>query len=266
MIYLLQDKNESDAMQIEIEELKIVLDELSNTEKLYNHQYETVKSTDFLSMSDDKKELYKKSAIPVGSIEFVQSFLSSVHDINKMNPIEIPKCLRLPHLLMRDYYICTYDQLPKNGNYFIKDVSRLKSWAAIGKIEEFLADDKLDNKDKIFQVSSVINIISEYRVFVSGNNIYGIQFYDGDPTVMPNEIEIKKIKEMVLRWSCDKNCPGAYTMDVAVIRSTNNTRELVLIECHPFCAVGTYGCRGAFLPKMYQLGLSWYIKHNDKIT
>ena len=51
-----------------------------------------------------------------------------------MCPIEIPVCLRLPHLLLRDYKVVPYEEIPREGNYFVKDVSQLKNWTYLGEM------------------------------------------------------------------------------------------------------------------------------------
>lgn len=264
MIYFLQDYSESDALEIEIVEL---ISELKQNN--CGHNYQIVNSSHFVNYDDSvhSRNWIRQNAIPVGSIEFVQAFLREFHAISHMNPIEIPECLRLPHILLRDYKIVPYDQIPRDGEYFVKDVSRLKNWTYLGSMRglfspEFSQDDI--NPNHLFQVSDTLPILSEYRVIVIEDRIYGIQFYDGDPTIMPTPKEINKIKEMVTRYSIVKNRAMAYTMDVAVVRYDNKDgRDLALIEVHPFVAVGTYGCRGKFLPRAYKDGLRWYIEHNS---
>jgi hypothetical protein len=183
-----------------------------------------------------------------------------------MSPIEIPKELRLPHLLLRDYQIVKYADIPKDKYKFVKNVSVLKQPTFIGNTSDMFKEGWLVNVNNFYQVSDVLNILSEYRVVVLNDKIYGIQFYDGNPTIMPTPQEIKKIQEMVVRYSADRTGPGAYAMDIAVVKTENEQgRDVALIEVHPFVAVGTYGCRGAFLPNMYRLGVKWYVEHNIAI-
>lgn len=259
--FFLQDLSESDALDVEIAELKSELDQW------HSNTYQIVSSSFFENYDDAfcSRDWVRKHCVPVGSIQFVQTFLREFHGIPNMNPIEIPKCLRLTHILLRDYQILPYEKLPNEGVRFVKDVSVLKGGSCAGFISDGYRNESW-KKDHLYQVSSFLDIISEYRVVVIENKIYGIQFYDGDPTVMPTPREIKKIKEMVVRYSVAKDCPGAYTLDVAVVRSEDEEgRDLALIEVHPAICVGTYGCRGPFLQKMYRLGLEWYVKYNTPI-
>ena len=77
---------------------------------------------------------------------------------------------------------------------------------------------------------------------------------------MPNEKDIQKIQEMVLRYSQVKDCSEAYGMDVAIVKKSDGTRDLALIEIGPFVAMGSYGCRGTFLPQLYQKGIQWILQ------
>jgi hypothetical protein len=263
--FFLQDISESDALDIEIAELK------SELNQSRSHTYQVVTSSYFANYNDavHSRDWIKKYGVPVGSIEFVQTFLREFHCIQQMNPIEIPKCLRLPHILLRDYKIVAYENLPREGKWFIKDVSRLKSWTYQGDVSNLFQSNSFPEQidsTNLFQVSKLLPIISEYRVIVIENKIFGIQFYNGDPTIMPTPKEIKRIKEMVVRWSAINDCPGAYTLDVAVVRTENEDgRDLALIEAHASVSTGNYGCRGAFLPRMYELGFKWYVEHNTPI-
>ena len=70
-----------------------------------------------------------KDEIPVGSIPFVETWLKRVHGIERINPIEIPKFLRTKEFVKRDYQIVPYEDVPKTGKYFVKDVSVSKKFS-----------------------------------------------------------------------------------------------------------------------------------------
>lgn len=215
-----------------------------------------------------RDELYE--TIPVGSLDFVQSYLSKIYAIDRMSPIEVPERLRIPKMLRRAYSIVRYQDLPKNGHWFVKDVSALKKGSYIGCISA-LHNNQSNfqlHEDHLYQVSSVLNILAEYRVFVHHDRIVGIQFYDGDVLIMPTPAEIKKIQEAVVRYSVSHDCPDAYTMDWAIIDTDckKESRDIAILEVHPFVSVGTYGLEGPMLVDMYKNGLQWYIKHNTPLT
>lgn len=262
MHFILQSDEESDVMCIEIQEL---LYEMS----CFGFASHITVDSDYFDRNRGNSEL--KEATPVGSLQFVQKYLKSIHGIDTMNPIEVPKILREERYLLRDYRICPADKIPKKTLAFIKDVSVLKRPTLISNTKDidFVGGEEFIVPGHLYQVSGVLDIISEYRVIVADDKILGIQFYDGDPTVMPNEKEILKIKEMVLRYSTCEDRPSAYGMDVAVVKTGSKTepkRDLALIEIQPFVSMGTYGCRGAFLLRLYENGLKWYLNVNKPIA
>lgn len=87
MDFVLQKEKETEDIDV-----RILRDELDKQKFL--HSYDAV------SLEENKElvkkygsDMYKKK-IPVGSLEFVQHFLSEVHGVCKMNPIEVPDVLR----------------------------------------------------------------------------------------------------------------------------------------------------------------------------
>lgn len=266
MLFLLQ-KEKSD---MDIDEEVLQLKNILRGQKFTN-QYSLMSIDDFSSELKLPSNISPKEAIPVGTIGYVQKYLSSIFGINKMSPIEVPEELRLPQFLLRNYSIIDKDELlTKRGYWFVKYAGKLKQFSYTGLIDLILYED--DNKPKnsepflkqgLYVFSEVKDILSEYRVIVNRNEIKGIQFYDGDPTIMPTIEEINKIKEMVLRLSINSKNPLAYTLDIAIIRANNDVRrDLMIIEMHPFVCVGTYGCVGSFLPDAYRNGFDWYVNQN----
>lgn len=202
--------------------------------------------------------------IPVGSLQFVAHYLLFGYGITHMAPIEVPMELMRGEFLLREYNTVLYQDMPRTGNYFVKDVTTLKSFSFEGSVESLFSMEDLCSQlipEHIYQVSSVLKILSEYRVIVIDDKIEAIQYYNGDPTIMPNEKEIEKIKKMVLMYSISENRPSAYSMDVAVVK-IDNGRDLALIEVHPAVSIGTYGYTGQKLIDMYAKGFNWYIKNN----
>ena len=219
-------------------------------------------------LSDYLKDRLEE-ATPVGTIDFVQSYLKKVHGVCEMHPIEVPERLRIPKMLLRDYQFVKRDNLPTEGNWFIKNVSGLKKGTYCGDAKKLnSASNYMEmNEDDIFQVSTILDIMSEYRVFVYKDKIVGIQYYDGNVLVMPTPQEIKKIQEAVVRYSVAHDCPDAYTMDWAIINTgcKKEPRDIAILEVHPFVSVGTYGLEGPVLLNMYKHGIQWYIKHNTPL-
>ena len=117
-----------------------------------------------------------------------ENYFKIFYGIEKENPIEIPPILRTEEFLKRKYSITSYDKIPSKGQYFIKDVSKLKVFSYDGDMRFFVqTDEKYKSKysltlnsTHLYQVSEHVNILSEYRIFVLDNEIYSINNYDGD--------------------------------------------------------------------------------------
>jgi len=265
MDFVLQDMAEGKDLSSEI---------LNVREKLENlkHTYGAARPFVF-AKKDELEDLYASGQItkrttPIGTIEFVSEFLRVVFKMTYPAPLEIPEALRLPHLLLRDYDIVPYDKIPKVGRYFVKNVSTPKAFCFCGDMEAmFKEKENFLDKSALYQVSSILNLQAEYRVFVSRDKVRSIQFYDGDPLIMPTQAEIKKIREAVLRFSLISDRPKAYTIDVGIVKTDNEVgRGLVLIECHPFSSVGTYGFDGPFMLMVYQDGFEWLVRNGREET
>lgn len=268
MFFILQKDEDYNDLDVDLITLKQELNK-----QRFQHQYT------HLSIRELDKPLNKinmKDVIPVGSLDFVGKYLKTFHGVENMNPIEVPNELRVDDFLCRKYSIVDSTKLPKTGYHFLKDASCLKQFSYMGDLTYFFYDEIFDepkrndmrlhlNKDHLFVVSEVKQILSEYRVFVDDDNIKGIQFYDGDPLIMPTPDEIKKIRQMVSKYMLNKSRPGAYSLDVAIIKTPNFERDLMILECHPFCCLGLYGISGSFLPYAYRRGLDWYIDHNTPV-
>ena len=84
--------------------------------------------------------------------------------------------------------------------------------------------------EKVF-ISTPVNFVSEWRVFVFRSRIVDARPYTGNHLVAPNESRIKKMVEAM------GDTLHAYTLDVGV----TNSGETVVVEVHNFIACGLYG-------------------------
>ncbi len=190
--------------------------------------------------------------IPIGDIPFVQAWLKKYKGVDKMPPIEVPEVLREEKYLGRSYDIVSFEDLELKGYKFIKDIDKLKQFSFIGNLGTLDKEDTGLFVSKNYLISNVVEIISEYRVFVSDMSIKAIQFYDGDCTVFP---DVNLLKEMITKYYLVQNRPKSYTMDVAVLK---NGRTIIL-EVHPVTSVGTYGYIDSDLLDMYKDGIDYYV-------
>lgn len=230
----------------------------------YMHSYKSI------SLAEIKK-ITKKGLYPIGTIDFVTTYLNNAYEIKDENPIEVPKYLRTEEFLKRDYYFAKWNELPRHGRYFLKDASELKKFGMIINAEHFITDElfnykkqnKYDStlvlpKNHTYLVSSVFNIKSEYRVYVLQHEIEAIVCYNGDCTVLP---DVNLIKKAVAIISCYEEWLRSYTIDIMV-----GDAGTAIIEIHNFASVGLYQTIwGSNLPWAYKDGIDYLIHDNKEL-
>lgn len=223
---------DKDALDINYYILKDLLKKNRHT-----HDYEEV-------FFDDIDKHLEADVIPIGTIDFVRTYINNVHSIDHEVPVELPVYLQTEEFLKRVYEVVTWDRIPRSGKYFLKDVSRLKEYSDIMDtdmydVDDFFRDriDKYDtsfrlSKEHLYQVSSLLPIESEYRVYVLGKEIETIACYEGNPLLYPDSDLIKKA---VLLINENEKHLKSYTIDVAV-----GAFGTALLEVHNFTSVGLY--------------------------
>lgn len=256
-------------------EFKIVKDILDKTK--YLHEYEIV-NKDFFEYIDDfgNKKLKEnidekyKDYVPIGRIPFVNNYYKTLFNIDTQNPIEIPKILRTYEFLKRNYKIVPATSLPRTGNYFIKDVSVLKNFTYSGNLEYFLFDEMFEenkekfdntlkiNKNHLFQVSEVVNILSEWRIYIIDGKIVNISNYDGNTLLFP---DINLINKANALYSLQDDYPKSYSFDVMI-----TDKGTSITEVHTFSSLGLYHTLwGDELLYAFYDAKEYTLKHNTKI-
>jgi len=185
----------------------------------------------------------KNRIIPVGSIEFAQKFMKLIYNVD-LFPINIPSQLRTNEFLDRNlsYIDYTEDWSFAGRDHFIKEIGTFKGYADVSDPATILPAGS-------YYISGLLDIISEYRCFVYNKSLVGIQYYSGDFTTFP---DIHTINKMMKTFT---NCPRSYTLDVAITR-THDDLKTVVIEAHDIFSCGLYGFSNYdLLTKMY---ISWY--------
>lgn len=198
------------------------------------------------------------ATVPLGSIMFTNLFFELVHNISKMNPIEIPPCLRTPQLLGRQYQILTGDKLPAEGYYFLKDASSFKEMAYFGNINHL--DKTKVHANRPYVLSAPMDIIAEYRVYFVKGKVYAIEYYNGNPLCFP---DCNIITQANLRYSTEADYPKSYTMDVMVTQDGTFITEVhpVLFSCGLYTTIlGTDFLEG------YIDSLHYILHHNTPVT
>ena len=195
--------------------------------------------------------------IPVGSVEFVSAYMK------KFYPQAAEKALK-PLNVPEFFYpaagrtIGVFDMSKDNPSSFFYDRKMVycKSTRKIKADDNGLYYMDALPKEGEWQMSEyLLDIESEWRVFVFNGIIQHIANYSGDCLIFPNA---ERIKEFVDTWQmvAPNEVPKAYTIDVAVSKE----RGTIVMECHRFFSCGLYGfCNHAKIPKM--LSQEW---HNMK--
>ena len=252
---------QSDSISLDIEYM--IVEELLKKNK-YLHSY---KITDTKTL----KNIADVDMIPIGDIGFVTEYLNLVYGIKRENPIEIPEYLRTEEFLKRNYRLVSWDKVPRTGTFFLKDVSELKTfgnvinanYTDIDNLFNYVPVNKYDstlvlNKEHVFQVSSLFNIESEYRVYVIGGKIEVISNYNGDCTLFPDMSLVKKAVGLI---NHNEKWLKSYTLDIMVGKSGT-----AIIEVHNFTSVGLYhSLWGDNLLYAYKDGIDYLINDNKEI-
>ena len=261
MIFILQKEKEEIDLEI------FILEDILKKERfLTEYIFMDLKGLENLEINEKNK-----NAIPVGTIPFVATWLKRFHNIENINPIEIPPCLRTEEFLKRNYNIVKAEDIPTRGRWFIKDASQLKNFSYEGNMQFFMHEDifgkpktKYDcslylDKTHLFQISEIVNVLSEYRVYFIRGEIQAISHYNGDPCILPDVNLIKKANNI---YSMQKDYPKSYTMDIMV-----TSRGTSIIEIHDFTSCGLYNSLwGTNLLYAYRDGIDWILNHNTKPT
>lgn len=255
-VFLLQ--KESNTLEIE----EVIIEELLKSNK-YLHEYSTCTLKDIDKATNDKM-------IPVGTIDFVTKYMSKFNYCNNEVPIEIPKYLQTEEFLKRDYKICKWDEIPRHGKFFLKDASELKKYGnitdttymGIDDLFNYVPKSKLDStlalsKEHMYQVSSLLPIQTEYRVYVIDNEIVAITNYEGSPLNTP---DIKLLQKAISLIQFNEKWLQSYTIDIAVGRFGT-----ALLEIHNFTSVGLYHALwGSELLYAYVDGIN-YLKNDNNV-
>ena len=190
--------------------------------------------------------------IPVGSLEFVFEFMEKNHGVtkDKVIPINIPEQLWKQEFLKRQVSFMLKNEVKIDKPMFIKSNSAYKSFADIVSEEGTWENAPED----AYLVSEVVDIESEWRMFVFNDELVGAKHYLGDFTLMP---DFHLVEAMIKQY---KGNPGAYTLDIGI-----NETGTFLIEVHPFVSCGLYGFNDyRILPQMFIRGYQYMLNEAKK--
>ena len=190
--------------------------------------------------------------IPIGSIQFVQEFLSVYHGRSDLRPIGIPPMLQDNRFVKRELHVLPSgtDLRPyfRGTSLFVKTLSRLKGFTGV------ITENELPSvpQDEDLLVSECVDIDSEWRAFVFRGTLVGLRNYLGDFTLFP---DVPFIRSCIGAY---KDAPPAYTLDVGI----NADRGTFVIEVHNFYSCGLYGFSDyQILPQMFAASFKHLVQH-----
>jgi hypothetical protein len=181
--------------------------------------------------------------IIVGSVEMISLWLkNSGYGIPKSIDIDIvTNEYYQKHFYKRNIDVVKYEDLHKvNFPKFIKPHGDIKAFTGFvfksGKLNEL--ETYGYNYKGLFQVQDVVDIVSEYRIYICNNDILGVCHYAGEHLIFPNHGEILKfLLNNPIDTPDNPQKGSAYTIDVGVTK----LGETVVIEFNDAWGTANYG-------------------------
>lgn len=265
MLFVLQKEKDIDYINIDSLIVKKVLDEKQNEHTYIFMSYKELFIDKKMTKLKDKCKFKKliQDAIPVGSIQFVNTFMKIFYNCFQQKPIEIPIQFQTYEFLKREYKLCSFESLPTKGKYFIKNVSNLKEFSGIGNASNITSIDNeivlLDENSNYIVSEYIKNILSEYRIYVIKNKVANICCYKGKPVA---NIDHNFIEKIISICKTIKNFPKSYSIDIML-----NNKGWSILEFHNFASLGLYSVVWEKnLLDAYIDGFKYMLKNNSKNT
>lgn len=216
-----------------------------------NHQNWFYGEKTYNYILSDEVEPSHTNMIPVGSLSFVFEYMKTHLQIDEqaIKPLNIPTELCKPLFLQRSVYFAHPHEIKCQKEIFVKSNERYKFFADIITNSTMLPSGE-------YLVSEVIELESEWRVFVHQGEMVGLKHYAGDFRKFP---DVPMIDAMINEY---KSSPLAYTLDVGI-----HSKGTCVIEVHPFVSCGLYGFQDPKrLPIMFQQGFTYMLREAKKFT
>lgn len=184
-------------------------------------------------LAEKYKNIYTKYPF-VGSIDSMTKLFKTIGKYP--DPIDFPTEILNNNLLNREVkktklkdVISLYKE--NKENVFIKPVkTKLFDGILISDESHLHYFNNVYNDIDVW-ISSEINIISEWRVYIHNNEIVYASNYKGDFKIIP---DYNYVNNLITNY---KNSPVSYTIDIGILKDLTNT----VIEFNDFWAIGSYG-------------------------
>jgi hypothetical protein len=205
----------------------------------------------------------RHDTVPVGSNEFVRGFIRKYHSM-EVKPINIPDELmsvEFTHRIVTNMDksdLFTYIKGLDGEKVFVKSNEVIKGYSGVLPESGGIYAGGIPPIDRVkgeLQVSTLVDIESEWRAFVFKGELVGLQNYMGDFTLFP---DVARVKKMIAAYT---EAPVAYTLDVGV-----NKDGTFIIECHDFFSCGLYGFANlSILPAMFSQWFHQFLLKNKHV-
>jgi hypothetical protein len=239
--------------------------------EIFDFQFELRKAIDsqrFLGNNDysisDKKDNEQSLLCPIGSVEYVHNYMLK-HNIPVPKPINVPDELFPTTFSGRSIINIDIEKYEKNNDYgnLVKFNNRVEDETGkeiFVKSSDTVKDESngftrilLAEKDKSYQVSEEVDIVSEWRGFVFNKQLVDCRCYSGNFRMFP---DFEKVDKMICTY---QSSPIAYTLDLYV-----NYVDTFCLEVHNFYSCGLYGFRNYnILCQMFSGWWKEYLRRNN---
>ena len=167
--------------------------------------------------------------IPVGRIRFVNSILNEIGKL-PLKPINIPKELNIAEFTGRDTgegsIQDAIDFMEKHNGAIIKSNTIVKKYEAL-----YAKSSRDIPSDSRYFYSEIVDIDTEWRVFVHNNKIVDIRRYCGEYS---NTVDIDFVNKCISTYT---NSPKSYVIDIAKLKDG----KYIVLEVANFVSCGLYG-------------------------
>lgn len=184
---------------------------------------------------------HDKSDLVSSGVPVIRDLLKILYNIN-LEEINYPE--ELKHFYHRNFWKSTINAVRDDQNswpIFIKSVEGKRlTGKVIRQISDLVGCGCSEENYEIL-CSDVLNIESEYRVFVRYGQILGVKHYAGNPYLKLD----KNIVENCI-YNKYKNIPWGCAVDFGIL----DTGETIVIEVNDGYALGTYGLDPVYYIKL----------------
>lgn len=197
---------------------------------------------------------YKDIPDDLNKEDVVVGYISDIHKAYLKIGVHIPESIDYPQelesFLARKIKKVEYIQLSEDKfPYFIKPVNhKLFPGKVIKEYKDLIGV----YDTELYYTEDILNILSEYRVFVQDKEVIGIKHYKGNPFITLNE---GIIREMVRVYTTQ---PDTYALDVGV-SCTEGKLNTILVEVNAGYSSGNYGLSEIQYAKFLRDGYLQYL-------